>query len=1229
MRNLIIHLFSFVLFLSFSSLSAQSNIVDKHLQTVAQLDGLTSTDIQDYSINNAHTSSRSNLTHYYLKQRINGIEIFETQSSIHTTEGDSLFKYNNAFISNISQKVETSTASLSHRDAINSAIQLFGYDNANMPQELESSNDPDSKKLFSGGSISQEPIPIKLMYYVADNDMLRLCYDLSIYEVDHTDWWSLKVDANTGAVVSQINWVVECKFDHIGSLTHQCSHGHACKAEIKGKNTLMTDSYNVYPVPIESPNHGARVIETNPADALASPFGWHDTNGVAGPESTRTRGNNVNAQEDENGNNGTGYAPDGTATLNFDFPIDFNQAPTVNRDASLTNLFYWNNVIHDVFYQYGFDESAGNFQENNYGNGGSGSDRVNADGLDGSGTNNANFATPPDGSNPRMQMFLWSPGSINTTTINSPSNIDGSINGITANYGSSNFSITEDLVLVDDGTANASQGCNALTNAAAVSGKIALIDRGNCEFGVKSLNAQNAGAIAVVICQNTADAPFEMAPGVSGGSVTIPNIMISRENCDSIKAYLPNVNITLVGSSTGQEVDGSFDNGIIAHEYGHGISIRLTGGSANSGCLNNTEQMGEGWSDWFGMVMTIEPGDVGTTGRGVGTYAISQNTSGGGIRAFPYSTDLSVDPRTYNDISTASVPHGIGSVWSAMLWEMTWALIDTYGFDTDLYNGTGGNNIALALVTEALKLQPCSPGFIDGRDAILSADLALYNGQNTCLIWDAFAKRGLGDGATQGSTNSRSDGAESFSTPTICDVLEIKKTVDASSVIAGDVLTYSLVFDNQTTATYTNLVISDTILESMTYVPGSVTGGATFSNDVIELTVPTVSANTTVEVTFQVTVDGDLTTATSDFVDDAESGQRFWFTDNFLPSAPSWKIDNGNPFAGTDSWFAENLGTASAQILTLKTPKKLTANSELRFWHTYNTLSNQDGGKVFISNDNQATWVDLDPFITQNGYDNFLDSNPTDPAFGGNSPYIETIADLSSFADDYVYIQFISYHSGSNIGTGWSIDDITLTETIKSVSNIGYFTASPGIDEQHNIFPAIDVIPATCDDGIQNGAETGVDSGGSCPPTTGPCEFDLVLDGNPAPGDITFQAENEITSTANVGPNTIYQANCILLESDFEVVIGNEFLAEINPCTAFTNNNELTLKIVNTNEVDGEFIIQVDVNIPESGDYLINLDLGEGKLKTIPAKNMKRGVHRITVENLKKLSAQEIQIVKQ
>ncbi len=191
-------------------------------------------------------------------------------------------------------------------------------------------------------------------------------------------------------------------------------------------------------------------------------------------------------------------------------------------------------------YQYGFDEVSGNFQENNYGRGGSASDYVYAEAQDGGGTNNANFATNVDGINPRMQMYVW-------------------------NY-------------------------------------------------------------------------------------TNPNR------------------------------DGDFDNGIIVHEYGHGISTRLTGGPGTASCLNNTEQMGEGWSDFFGILMTIEPGDTGTDRRGVGTYALGQATTGNGIRSYPYSTNMSIDPRTYNEIKTAAVPHGVGSTWTAMLWDMTWALIDQYGF---------------------------------------------------------------------------------------------------------------------------------------------------------------------------------------------------------------------------------------------------------------------------------------------------------------------------------------------------------------------------------------------------------------------------------------------------------------------------------------------------------------------------------------------------------------------
>jgi hypothetical protein len=140
------------------------------------------------------------------------------------------------------------------------------------------------------------------------------------------------------------------------------------------------------------------------------------------------------------------------------------------------------------------------------------------------------------------------------------------------------------------------------------------------------------------------------------------------------------------------------------------------------GCLNNAEQMGEGWSDYVGLMLTMEPGDQGSDIRGIGTYATGQPTDAQGIREAPYSTDFAVNNYTYADSNNnVSQPHGIGFVWATMLWDMTWLLIDEYGFDPDLYNGTGGNNIAIQLVMDGMKLQNCSPGFVDGRDAILEA----------------------------------------------------------------------------------------------------------------------------------------------------------------------------------------------------------------------------------------------------------------------------------------------------------------------------------------------------------------------------------------------------------------------------------------------------------------------------------------------------------------------------
>ena len=67
-----------------------------------------------------------------------------------------------------------------------------------------------------------------------------------------------------------------------------------------------------------------------------------------------------------------------------------------------------------------------------------------------------------------------------------------------------------------------------------------------------------------------------------------------------------------------------------------------------------------------------------------------------------------------------------------------------------------------------MKLQVCSPGFVDGRNAILAADVADYDGDHTCAIWEAFRERGLGVNANQGSSANRSDGVQDFTQAPAC-----------------------------------------------------------------------------------------------------------------------------------------------------------------------------------------------------------------------------------------------------------------------------------------------------------------------------------------------------------------------------------------------------------------------------------------------------------------------------
>ncbi len=1067
-----------VLLFSISSLCFSQDAMERtaknQISKFQQDFGLTNLDVANPILTDSYKSESSGVTNFFYRQQVDGIEIENANINIHIDRNGKVVFARNTFVRTAKAMIKNAGKGMSAKQAVQIAATDLSLSLKNLSIEKRQKN----LTLFSKSGIASEPIRAHQLYYNNGKKDLRLVWKVGIYTADYQHNWQVYIDAVSGEIIRKKDEVLHCNFGGGPPVGHTCKEEHSdVKVKAKSaynnfigasnKNAGMANSYTAYPLGVESPSHGNRVVLTNPADATASPFGWHDTNGAAGAEYTITRGNNVLAQEDRDGNNGNGGTAEGGASLDFNFPLNLNNTPASNEDANITNLFVWNNFMHDVWYHYGFDEASGNFQQNNYGRGGSGNDYVLADAQDGSGTNNANFGTPGDGNSPRMQMFLWSAATSggSSFTVNSPGSVAGSYGAEVAQFGPSTFNITGNLVI-----ANPNEACAAISNGGALNGNIALIDRGACQFGSKVLRAQNAGAVAVIICNNVATAPIAMSAGSDGGSVTIPSMMISQADCATIRVQIPTVNITMTSTpATGQQIDGDLDNGIIAHEYGHGISTRLTGGPATS-CLGSSEQQGEGWSDWFGLVLTQQASHTKDTPRGIGTYALGESTAGGGIRTFQYSYDMNINPHTYNDIGGEAVPHGVGSVWCAMIWDMYWDLIDAHGFDSDIYYGTGGNNIAMNLVLEGIKLQGCNPGFVTSRDAILAADQALYGGANECTIWNSFARRGLGFGASEGSVNSNTDGTESYALPPGLGAgVSIAKTADKYSVAPGETITFTLRMEN-TCASATDILVTDDLPIGLSYVSGSASNGGTHNGGIISWpSIPTLTQGNAVIFTYEAKVDAGATLPPNpSIVDDLENGAGNWSTSTAATGTvtSSWALQGGNP-CGSTGWYAEELEAGGSnsvnQFLDLD-PVLLNGASVLTFDHFYDTEANWDGGRVEISTNGGTSWTDLGPFMTSGGYTDFIQNNSGIPAFAGLSTSCETTSvDLSSFACTEAIIRFNFYYDPAAVGTagngiadGWYIDAIDLQTNATLVNSASAVTNGTTLTD----IACLEILPA-------------------------------------------------------------------------------------------------------------------------------------------------------------------------
>ncbi|MFP5247784.1 MAG: M36 family metallopeptidase, partial [Thermoanaerobaculia bacterium] len=378
-----------------------------------------------------------------------------------------------------------------------------------------------------------------------------------------------------------------------------------------------------------------------------------------------TTGNNVDVGLDLVAPDGIddGGRATGTGFRIFDYA--YNPAPgdpqpgdapslTSYRFGEVVNMFFWANRYHDRLYELGFTEAAGNYQEDNFGRGGVGGDRIIAEAQDFALVNNAAFFAAPDGFSGMVQMFLF----------------------------------------------------------------------------------------------------------------------------------------------TGPDPDraGGLDQEVFLHELTHGTSTRLHGDTQGLGNTGMSGGMGEGWSDFYARALLSGPDEDVHGVYAAGGYTTFGLASPGyadnyyyGIRRFPYAVISHVgangrphNPLTFADIdpvqadlSDGAYPrgpngsfnpqevHAMGEVWCNMLLEVRARLIDRLGW-------AAGNQLALQLVTDGMKLDPLNPTFLQGRNAILAANFASASASAATEvdIWRGFAARGLGFSSRILSASSGSV-VEAFDVPNV------------------------------------------------------------------------------------------------------------------------------------------------------------------------------------------------------------------------------------------------------------------------------------------------------------------------------------------------------------------------------------------------------------------------------------------------------------------------------
>lgn len=347
------------------------NIARGFLKQNASLFALSGADVTNLTMIGEDVDRGTTFLKYV--QTINGIKVFEGGVDVVVNKNGEVLNVREGFL--VSGEMLKQKPAVGESQAIARAFEYSGATvDSSFVETYTRASKSEMSRFANPISNGNEEV-LSQLNVLRVGDKARLAWHV-FADVGPNAWYETLVDAQTGELLLRHNLYIDA-----------------------AQGTVYT----------EDPGAGARTLVSFVGDTtINTAAGWMGT-------STVTTGNNVEAYLDTDANNapdnnnGSGLSTGHASAANQDFTFPFSTAvdPRTQQAAVVTNLFYFNNIMHDFSYGLGFTETSGNFQTNNFGRGGTGNDSVRAEAQDGSGTNNANFATPPEGQRPRMQQFLF------------------------------------------------------------------------------------------------------------------------------------------------------------------------------------------------------------------------------------------------------------------------------------------------------------------------------------------------------------------------------------------------------------------------------------------------------------------------------------------------------------------------------------------------------------------------------------------------------------------------------------------------------------------------------------------------------------------------------------------------------------------------------------------------------------------------------------------------------